>query len=59
MQNEFVNLCRYRVFKDIGGLMGWKSLATNWWTPIKDKLSILVKERNLVEKNMKTGQNII
>jgi hypothetical protein len=66
MQDEFIDLCSNKVFEDIGGLRCCKSLAPNRWgvfelgsTPAKDKLSILMKECNLVENPMKTGQNII
>ena len=66
VQDEFVDLCSNKVFEDIGALRGCKSLAPNRWgvfepssTLAKDKLNILMKECNLVEKNMKTGQNII
>ena len=66
MQDEFVDLCSHRIFEDIGDLRGCKSLASNRWrvfelgsNPVQDKLSILVRECNLVEKKMKTGQNII
>jgi hypothetical protein len=65
-QDEFVDPCSNKDFEDIGGLRGCKSLAPNRWgvfepgsTPAKDEFSILMKECNLVEKNMKTGQNII
>ena len=51
MQDECVGPCSPRVFEDIGGLRGCKSLALNWWrvfepcsTPIKDKLNNLVRE---------------
>ena len=59
MQNEFVDICSNKVFEDSGGLRGCKSLAPNRWgifepssTPAKDKLSILMKECNLVEKKI-------
>ena len=64
MQDKFVDLCSHRVIEAVGGLRGCKSLAPHWWgvfepgsTLAKDKLS--VREYNLVQNNMKTGQNII
>ena len=66
VQDECVDLCSPRVFENIGGLKGCKSLAPNRWgvfepssTHAKDSLSILVRECTLVDKNMKTGLNII
>ena len=63
MQDEFVDLCSYRVIEAIGGLRGCKSSTPKQWgvfepnsTPAKDKLSILVREGNLVQKNMKLGR---
>ena len=57
VQDKFVDLCSNKLFEDIGGLRGCKSLAPNRWgvfepcsTPTKDKLRILLKEYNLVEK---------
>ena len=62
VQDDFVDLCSNKVFEIIGGLRGCNSLAPNRWgvfqpnsTLAKDKLSILMKECNLVENNMKTG----
>ena len=62
MQDEFVDLCNHRVIEAIGGLRGFKFLAPKRWgvfesgsTLTKDKLNILVRECNLVQKNMKTG----
>ena len=64
VQDEFVDLCSHTVIEAIDGLTSCKSLAPNRWgvfetssTPAKDKLS--VRECNLLQKNMKTGQNII
>ena len=31
MQDEFVDLCNNKVFEDIGGLRGCKSLVLNRW----------------------------
>ena len=65
MQDEFVDICCNKVFENVGGLRGCKSLAPNQWgvfelgsSHAKDKLTILVRVCNLFEKKMKTGQNI-
>ena len=63
VQDEFVDLCSNKLFEDIGGLRGCKSLAPSRWGVFelgsilaKDKLRILMKECNLIEKNMKKAK---
>lgn len=57
VQDECVDLCSPRVFENIGGLRGCKSLASNRRgmiepssTHAKNKFEFLVNECNLVEK---------
>ena len=59
VQDKCVGFCSPRIFEDIGGLRGCKSLVPNRWgvfepslTLVEDKLSILVRECNLVEKQI-------
>ena len=63
VQDEFIDPYSHRVFEDIGGLRGCKSLAPNRWglfepgsTPAKDKLNILMRECNLVDKICKLAK---